>query len=80
MTFLTLTHDPTVLQHSSWVLDLASTPIGEFVLYLCPCSLLRFYLFNITAHPAFHVNVWTRAMLCMCSGTRIIGYVILKLK
>ena len=39
MAFLTLTHDLTVLQHSSWVLALASTPKGEFVL-LCvtvPC-------------------------------------------
>ena len=62
MTFLTLTHDLTVLQHSSWVLALASTPLGVFVLYLCPCSLLCFYLFTITAHPAIHVNVWNRAM------------------
>ena len=39
MTFLSLTHDLAVLQHSSWGLALASTPIGEFVL-LCvsvPC-------------------------------------------
>ena len=39
MTCLTLTHDMTVLQHSSWGLAMASTPIGEFVL-LCvsvPC-------------------------------------------
>ena len=39
MTFLTLTHDLMVLQHSSWVLALALTPKGEFVL-LCvtvPC-------------------------------------------
>ena len=62
MAFLTLTHDLTVLQHSSWVLALASTPIGVFVLFLCHCSLLCFYLFTITAHPAILVNVWNRAM------------------
>ena len=50
MSFLTLTHDLLVLQHSSWVLALASTPIGVFV-SLFPVMLLPVYYYSTSRHP-----------------------------
>ena len=53
---------PIGLQHSSWVLALASRAMAVFVLSLCPCSLLCYSLLIVTAHPAIHVNGTNRAM------------------
>ena len=57
-----LTHDLTVLQYSSWVLAVASNPIGELVLSVCHCFPLSFCLFYYAAHASIRVNGANRAM------------------
>ena len=74
MTFLTLTHDLTVLQHSSWVLTLASNPKGEYVL-LC-VTVPSYASACLILHHIPPSMLMVRIVLCKCSGNRIIGYVI----
>ena len=62
MTFLTLKHGLTVLQHSSWGLAMASTPIGEFVLLCVSVPCYASACLDCLAHPSVQVNVWNRAM------------------
>ena len=75
---MTLTHDLTVYNTPLVVSALASTPHGEFVLCVCLCSLFYFCLFNTHAHPPSGSVI--EIVLFKCSGNRIIGNVILKLK
>ena len=74
MTLPGLDTGPIGLQHSSWVLALASRPMDVFVLSWCPCSLLCYSLLQYKHIPPSMSMV--RIVLCMCSGNVLIGYVI----
>ena len=62
MTFLTLTHALTVLQHSSWGVAMTLSPIGEFVLLCVGVPCYASACLDFLAHPSVQVNVWNRAM------------------
>ena len=49
MTFLTLTHDLTVLQHSSWAMAMASQPQGELALICVTVPCYASACFNIAS-------------------------------
>ena len=70
-----LTHDLTVLQYFSWVLGMASYPMGERVLCLCHCSLLA-YVILIMQHIPPSLSMVKIVCSGMCSGNVLIGYVI----
>ena len=77
LTLLTLTHDLTY-NTPPVVSAMASTPNGEFVLCVSLCSLFYFCLFIIMHIPPSVSMI--EIVLFKCSGNRIIGNVILKLK